>query len=255
MLLGQRLDLFHGHVAGHHEDGVVGRVMLLVEGHRLVVGVLGDLLRPADDRAAVGVIEIERRAPLLAERAVRRILHHLPALLEHHVALREHALGGGVQVAHPVGFHAHHQVEPVGGDALEIGGVIGRGEGVVVAAVLRDDPAELAVRQLVGRLEHQMLEEMRDARLPRRLVGRSDPVPDHVGDHRRTAVLDHHPHQPVVEGEALDVIGGRRDGESGRDDQGGTEGGKELHATHLRNQSSRRQYPPARPDQAGATQR
>ncbi len=106
------------------------------------------------------------------------------------------------------------RIQPVGGDALEIGGVIGRCESVVVAAVRRDDLAELTVRQLVGRLEHQMLEKMREAGFALGLVGRSDTVPDHLGDDRCAVILDHHPLQAVGQREGLEVAGARLGGRS-----------------------------------------
>ena len=53
-----------------------------------------------------------------------------------------------------------------------------------------------------GALEHQMLEEMRQARLAGRAVGGADLVPDPVGDHRRAVVGHHHHLHAVVEREA-----------------------------------------------------
>jgi hypothetical protein len=44
---------------------------------------------------------------------------------------------------------------------------------------------------VVGRaLEHEVLEEVRQAGLAWRFVGRSHPVPKHVRDHRRSMVGD-----------------------------------------------------------------
>jgi hypothetical protein len=65
-------------------------------------------------------------------------------------------------------------------------------------------------------LEHQVLEEMGDARLARLFVGRTDLVPHHVGDDRRAPVGNDDDLKPVVEGEVLDLRrlllgkGGRR---------------------------------------------
>ena len=83
-------------------------------------------------------------------------------------------------------------------DALEIAGVVARGEGVFLAADGGDHLGEAAGRILRGALEHQMLEEMREAGLARRLVGGADLVPDHVGDDRRAAVGNHHHFEPVL---------------------------------------------------------
>ena len=96
------------------------------------------------------------------------------------------------QVDHAVGFHLHHRAEPILGDALEVCGRVLAGEGVVLAAEASDDFGELADRDLVGRLEHQMLEEVGDAGTSALLVGGADPVPDHVGDDGRAVVGDDH---------------------------------------------------------------
>ena len=57
---------------------------------------------------------------------------------------------------------------------------------------------------LLGRLEHQVLEEVGDAGDAPRLVGGADPVPDHVGDDRRAVVGDDHHLHAVGE---LELVG------------------------------------------------
>src|SRR5215475_5298066 len=57
-------------------------------------------------------------------------------------------------------------------------------------------------------LEHQMLEEMREPGLARRLVGGADLVPDHLGHHRRAVILDHHDLQAVRQREGRRRLGG-----------------------------------------------
>ena len=96
------------------------------------------------------------------------------------------------------------------GDALEIGGVVVAGEGVLLAADLGDALGELALRVGLGALEHQMFEEMGDARLALRIVGRAVAIPHHVGDHRRAVVGNDDHGQAVVEPEIDDAaVGGR----------------------------------------------
>ena len=70
---------------------------------------------------------------------------HAP-LLQHHVALRRHHLVGQRQAGHAVGLELHQFGEVLLGDALEIGGVVVAGEGVLLAADLGDAPGELALR-------------------------------------------------------------------------------------------------------------
>ena len=71
-----------------------------------------------------------------------------------------------------------------------VGGHVLAGEGVVLAAEPGDDLGELADRDLVGRLEHQVLEEVGDAGHALGLVGGADLVPDHVRDDGGAVVGD-----------------------------------------------------------------
>jgi hypothetical protein len=82
------------------------------------------------------------------------------------------------------------------------------GEGIVLAAEPRDDLGEVAGGDLVRRLEHQVLEEVGDARDARRLVGRADAIPDVVGDDGRAMVRHDHHLQPVAELELADPAAG-----------------------------------------------
>ena len=132
------------------------------------------------------------------------------ALLENDVALGLHVILGETQILHAVGFHPHDERQPVAGHTLEIGGDIVIGEGVVLAAVLGDDLGELPGRDLVGALEHQMFEEVGDARGTRRLVGGADLVPDHLRHDRRAMIRDHQHLQAVLEGELADPLHGLR---------------------------------------------
>ena len=114
-------------------------------------------------------------------------------------------LVGEDQVAHAVGLVAHHRRERVRRHGLVIGGVVPGGEGVLAAADLGDLGAELAGLVVLRALEHQVLEEMRDAGFARRLVGAADLVPDHVRDDRRAVVGDDDDLHAVVEHEVADV--------------------------------------------------
>jgi hypothetical protein len=195
-----------------------------------------DLVHPANDRPRVGVVEILDRAALLAEDAAGAVLDHLPALLDHHVALRDRRGRRRREVRHAVRLHRHHEFEAVGRDALEVAGVVVGGEGVVLAAVGAHDPAELAVGERLGPLEHHVLEEVGETRQPRRIVRGAHPVPHHVGDDRRAVILDHDALEPVREGEGRDpvveTVGGcrllRRDRSQRHEDEG-ERAGDEAH--------------------------
>ena len=67
-----------------------------------------------------------------------------------------------------------------------------RREGVVLAAIARDAARELIARTLLGAAEHHVLEEMREAREPGRIVHRADLEPQHLRDDRRAVIGDDH---------------------------------------------------------------
>ena len=89
------------------------------------------------------MVQVLRRAHLFGEQRAGVAVGALAAFFQNHLAFGHHVLFGQAQVAHPVGLHLHHQIQPVGGDALEIGGVVPGGEGVVIAALRLDDGGEL----------------------------------------------------------------------------------------------------------------
>ena len=207
--LGQPPHLGGVHVARDHQDRVVGGVIALVERQRRVARQRLDLRAPADHRHAVRVVEVERRRHLLGKQRAGVVVGALAALLQDHLALGLDRVLRQHQVAHPVGLHRHHRLEPVGGDALEIGGVVARGEGVVLPAVLGDDLGERAFGDGLGALEHQVLEEMRDAGGALRLIRRADPIPHHMRHHRGAVILDHHRLHAVAEREGGHLRPGR----------------------------------------------
>ena len=101
-------------------------------------------------------------------------------------------LSSSSKIGHAIGLELHHGLEVFAGDALEIGRVVERREGVLLAAETGDDLRELARRVLGRSLEHQVFEKMRDARLSQRVIGRAVAIPDHVGDDGNAMIRDHH---------------------------------------------------------------
>ncbi len=170
------------------------------------------------------MVEIERGVHLLAEPRARIVGDPRVLLLEHDLELGPHHVVGQHQAGHAVGFELHHRLELVARDALEIAGIVGRGERVLLAADGGDDLREAAGRVLGGALEHQMFEEMREAGFARGLVGGADPVPQHVGHHRRPMVGNHHDLEAVGKhemGDARSAVGRDRRGERHHEGDGG----------------------------------
>jgi hypothetical protein len=111
-----------------------------------------------------------------------------------------------------------------GRDGLVVARRIERRIGVVAAAIARDDPRELAGRNLVGALEHHVFEKMRGAGMAERLIGAADLVDDDLGDDRGTPRRQHDDLQPVDERKGLGVA--FADGEKLRERRSGRREGR-----------------------------
>ncbi len=167
VFLHQRADFSRLDVARDDQDRIVRRVEALVEGERILAVELLDLLVPADHRAAVGMVEIERGHDLLGQPRIRIVGDAHVEFFQHDVALGQHVLILEDETGHAVGLELHHAGELVARHALEIAGVIVGGESVLVATDLEYGLGELAGRMFGGALEHQMFEEMREPRFAR----------------------------------------------------------------------------------------
>ena len=149
------------------------------------------------------MVEIECGLDLLVEQRTRLVASPHAPFLEHDAPFRGQLVFGDDQIVHPVGLQPHDELQLVGRDGLEIGGVVPRGEGVLLAADARDPFREFLGLHRLGAAEHQMFEEMGGARAAALLVGGADLVPDPVR-HGRCPVVRHDDDlQPVLEREAL----------------------------------------------------
>src|SRR3990170_4286328 len=125
-------------IAGDVEEDVVRRVEALVEGKRILAAERPDLVLPADNGNTVRMIGIERGHHLLLQDAARIVVDPAAALFQNNLALRGHIFLREAEIGHAVGLHLHHLGQAILGHALEVGGHVVIGEGVVLAAVLRD---------------------------------------------------------------------------------------------------------------------
>ncbi len=132
------------------------------------------------------------------------------------------------QMAHAVRFHPQRHVERGGRHGLEIVRAVEPGRAVLVGRAGELERAEEFVLVILRALEHQVLEEMREAGLARRLVGRADVIPDADRDDRRLVIFADDDGEPVRQREArernVDRVGrrcGRRAAEAGGQQQGG----------------------------------
>ena len=150
-------------IAGDNQHRIIGRVILVIEADRVDAVELLHLVHPADHRDAIGVVLIQRGGKFLAQQRLGTALDALAALFEHDIALgADHVIGQG-QAAHAVGLEIHHAGQGIGRHGFKIGGDVGGGEGIEIAAQRRHGGIEFAGRMALGALEHQMLEEVGDA--------------------------------------------------------------------------------------------
>ena len=219
-LLRQLAHLALCHIARHDQDGVFRRVEAPVIGQRILAAEILDLVHPADDGLAIGMMGEEGGLHCLVELGGGVGIRAHAALFQHHVALGGHHLVGEDEVGHAVGLEAHHDRQMLLGDALEIGGVVVRGEGVLLPAQLGHHLGEGALLVVAGALEHEMLKEMGDARLAERIIRRTVAIPDHMGDDWRAMVGDHHDFHTVGKLEMSDVRTGGMAGGRGLRRQG-----------------------------------
>ena len=129
-------------VPGNDQEHVLRRVEPPVIIQRILTAEASNLIPPSDDRLAVGMGReaggLQRFTEDLAGIAFGA---HQP-LLEHDAAFGADPLLGENQVVHPVGLVFHAGGEMLGGNLLKIGGEVVRGEGVLLAAKLRDQGHE-----------------------------------------------------------------------------------------------------------------
>ena len=193
-----------GHVAGDRQHGVVRAVVVAVEGAHVVEAGAFEVLE-----AAVAVVVV---FPLLEgvladvdphEAAVGLVLHVDADLFLDHVLLVLQRLGVEVERLHAVGFEPQHRLERRDRRGLDVVGEVGAGRAVVAAAAAGDHLVEHALRRVRRALEHQVLEQVREAGAVLRLQAHADVVDHRDADGRRAVVLGDDDGQAVVE--LLDV--------------------------------------------------
>src|SRR3954452_11307465 len=163
---------------------------------------------------------------LLLERAVRPVVVR-PALLvlDDLTLVVEVLLAERIeQRRHPVGLEPEGELELVGGQRLEVVRPIQPGRSVHRAARGLDEGDVLRLRDVARTLEHDVLEQVGEARLARDLVLGPDVVPEVHRDDGSQVVLGDDDAQSVVE--PLVAEGDLRDGDGHESPQGGVGGGQ-----------------------------
>ena len=177
------------HIAHHHQVGVIGRVPAPVPRARILRLHGLEVGHPADHRAAIGVGLVGGGHQLLEHQRARLVVGAQAAFFLDHLDLARELLVGEHEVLHAVGLERHHRRQLRRRHLLEVGGVVLAGEGVVASADGGHAPVELARADLLGTLEHHVLEHVGDTRDAVWLVHRAGAVPHHVHHRGRAAVF------------------------------------------------------------------
>lgn len=160
-------------VADDREHRVVRRVVRTEELPRVVEGRRVQVGHRADRRVVVRVaLGVGKRCQALEGGAVGHVVITLSAFVLHHVALVLHPLvvQGGEQRAHAVGLQPEGELQLVGGHGLEVVGALEAGGAVEGAAGALHQLEVTVALDLLRALEHQVLEEVGEARTALDLV-------------------------------------------------------------------------------------
>ena len=227
-------------VSRHDQDRVVGPVVGRVECAHVVDRSGLEVVQAADSRPRVGMYAVgQLRIIDGVELAVWAGECALTQLLLDHVALGRERHGLDHQARHAVRLREQQPLEVVRGYYLEIVGVIVARGGVVVAADILRQPIDLFGDEVARRLEHQMLEHVREAGLALGIVLGPDIVPD-LHRHVRCRRVANGEHAQAVRQRALGIgdrlhrrRGRRRLGERGARQGGRPEQQGDADRAHL----------------------
>ncbi len=194
-------------VAAEGEHGVVGGVVGAEEVAHVVQGGGVQVVHAPDDGVGVRMVggEDHLLQPLVPV-AVGGVVDALEPLVLHHRALPVQLLlrDGGEEGAHPVGLQPERQLQPVRRHGLEVVGAVQPGGAVHHAAHPLDVRDVLGPGDVLGPLEHQVLEEVGEPGAPGALVPAPHSVPEVHRHHGIGVVLGKDHPQPVGEGVLVD---------------------------------------------------
>ena len=199
-------------VAGDQQRGVVRHVVGVVERADIINGRRIEVVHAADHRVLVGMHVEGMKADQLVQQAERRILDAHAALFLHHLALGDEGLLVHAQARHAIGFHPQRQRQVLRRNGLMKHRRVLVGIGVGLATNRGDDRRVLFGLDVLGALEHHVLEEMREAGPARLLVLRTHVVPQLDLDNRRRLVLVQDHDHAIGEHETLVLQLRRADG-------------------------------------------
>ena len=156
------------------------------------------------------------RTELLHQQGTRRIFRSHAPLFLHHLKLFAELVIGPAVVDKPIRLQTHHIGQAVGGNHLEVAGVVAAGEGVLAPPHGCHTARKLARRHAGRALEQHVLQHMGHAGMTIHLVHGADPHPEHVHGRGGASIGLDHQGQSVGQCGHMDArVGGGRAGGSG----------------------------------------
>ena len=255
ILLDELLRLRGIEVADDGDARVVRRVVAPEELARIGQTRRLNVRMRSDDGGVVGMrLRIEQVDQLLFRVSVRTVLHRLAPLVADHILLVGELLriDRVEEIPHAIRFDPERQLEPVGGNRLEVVRPVVVRRAVDVGRARRFEHLEVRVlRRVLRPLEHQVFEQMCEARASLHFVGRADVIPEIHRDNRQPVILAEDDLEPVRKRVLLELnlrhVGrraacpersrgvlrrGRNDGGDERDERRGEETGRDASCLH-----------------------
>ena len=156
--LGQGFDFVRGHVADHHQRGVVRHVPGLVPVAQLFDFHAVEVSHPADGRRVVTAGRVSHGLEALVGLGHRLVVGAQAALFLDDFDLAGELVGRQAQAGHAVGFQLEGHAQAVTGQHLVIGGEVVAGEGVLFGAEVAQDQRGFAGADFFAALEHHVFQ-------------------------------------------------------------------------------------------------
>ena len=128
-----------------------------------------------------------------------RLVLALALFVLHHAALQIQRLLAQVEVSHAVRLHPQRVIHRGRRHILEIIRAVVVGRAVQVRGADALHGLDIAALRMVAAAKHQVLEKMRETRLPQLFVLRPHVIPGVDRDNRRLVVLMHNQRKPVLQ--------------------------------------------------------
>ena len=170
-------------VSAENQRGIARMIVLSIVSLLLRIGRALNVLKPADNRIAVGMDLVCGRIQLLHQESPWGIEAH-PQFFNHNFLFRFKLLRREDAIHHPIGFNVQSDFPAVRSEIEVVSGKVVGSERVVVPAVFEGEKVYRAFLEAVGAFKEHVLEKVRLPGLSEFLVPRADAIPDHRGDDR-----------------------------------------------------------------------